>query len=304
MALSVVVFGAMTSATPAYDFHAVKWPGGVVPYYNAAPDQAWAVSQAVNAWNRSGAKVRFVAVAQDEAKLVIREQTDRVYCAEGHASVGYYPHGANVVIFPAHGITHACNRYWAARVMAHELGHVLGLQHENRYCAAMNATGNLQGGAECEPRSLWDWRCRLLESDDIAGAVAAYGGTPRAPSVPELCPLYKAIAPPQHLDASYDQATGMMTLSFRRPVAPVIPAFVVPSPWKLRTSFAIAGLGHRCSASHDSTVAPHFRWHARPLQTEKLTVPVVRGKSCFTVWAVDELGRPSATPATVTVSVE
>ena len=46
------------------------------------------------------------------------------------------------------------------------------------------------------------------------------------------------------------------------------------------------------------------RWHAGPLQTEKLTVPVVRGKSCFTVWAVDELGRPSTTPATISISVE
>src|SRR5258706_8853945 len=83
----------LTAASPgtAYRFHAVAWPGGVVPYFNAAPDQAWAVTQAVQAWNTSGAHVRFVAVPRADAKMVIEEDTHKVYCAEAHASLGDVP---------------------------------------------------------------------------------------------------------------------------------------------------------------------------------------------------------------------
>ena len=105
-ALVVLTSGAASTPGSAYDFHALKWPRGVVPYYNAALDQAWAVGQAVDAWNTSGAKIRFVAVPRAEAKLLIEEQTNKVYCAEGRASIGYYPRGAFVLIFPARGLTH------------------------------------------------------------------------------------------------------------------------------------------------------------------------------------------------------
>jgi len=55
-----------------YVFKAALWPGGTVYYYNAAPDQAWAVQEAVRAWNTSGARVRFVPAAPGRAELTIR----------------------------------------------------------------------------------------------------------------------------------------------------------------------------------------------------------------------------------------
>lgn len=108
--LSLASLPAGTTSAAAYHFQALKWPGGVVPYYNAAPDQGWAVGQAVDAWNTSGAKIRFVAVPRAEAKLVIEEQTNKVYCAEGRASIGYYPRGAFVLVFPARGLPPARGR--------------------------------------------------------------------------------------------------------------------------------------------------------------------------------------------------
>src|SRR5687768_7565545 len=69
----VVTGGAPAAeAASAYRFHGVPWPGGVVRYYNAAPSQAWALWQAVAAWNRSGANVRFVATSRRNAQLIIR----------------------------------------------------------------------------------------------------------------------------------------------------------------------------------------------------------------------------------------
>src|SRR3954451_4818564 len=101
------VAAGVPAASSAYHFHAVKWPGGVVPYFNAARDQAWAVDRAVRAWNQSGAHVHFLAVSRAQAKMLIAEDPHAVYCGEGRASVGYLAR-AHVVIFPAHGVTKAC----------------------------------------------------------------------------------------------------------------------------------------------------------------------------------------------------
>jgi hypothetical protein len=307
LALIAAAFGVSASAAPAYHTHGAAWPGGVVPYYNAAPDQAWAVAQAVAAWNRSGARVKFVAVPKAQAKLLISEPPASVYCTEGRASIGYYASGAFVHIFHGSGLTHACNRYWAARVMAHELGHVLGLEHEDRLCAAMNASGDLHGGAECEPKPLWDWRCRLLEQDDIAGAVAVYGGFIHVPSGSPLCPLYPAIRQPGLLKAHYDPATNQVSLSFTRPAEPSIPSFLIPVPWQTRDSFAVgsfpAASGRPCSPPSDSTSALHGRWQTRPGGTEQIATSLAAGETCFAVWSVDRLGRPSTRPSVVKLKV-
>jgi hypothetical protein len=304
-----LVLIAVAAAAPASAYHVkgASWPGGVVPYYNEATDQVWAVGQAVAAWNSSGARVRFVAVPRGQAKLVISEPAASVYCTEGRASIGYYPSGAFVHVFHATGLTHACNRYWAARVMAHELGHVLGLEHEDRLCAAMNATGSLHGGAECEPKLPWEWRCRLLEQDDIAGAVARYGGFIHVPSGPPLCPLYPAVKTPGSLKAKYDPAANQVSLSFTRPTDPSIPSFIVPVPWKSRESFAVGSFpavaGHTCVPPSDSTKALHGRWQVAPGRTEQISTSLAPGETCFAVWSVDRLGRPSERPALAKLKV-
>jgi hypothetical protein len=283
----------------AYHFRGVKWPGGVVPYFNAAPDQAWAVAEAVGAWNRSGANVRFVAVPRADAKLVIEEENDRVYCGEGHASVGYV-RNASVVIFPARGLTHACNRYWAAHLVAHELGHVLGLLHENRYCAAMNESGSMRGGSKCGPDWRWEWRCRLLEPDDVAGVAAIYGGRPRPPATPAVCPLYAAIKTPVRPSVSYDSARPAMTVAFGRPAEPRIPAFVIPVPWKAKSGFLLARTP-TCPADGDTSAAYLYRWKAAVGNRQQLQLPAPTRRLCIAIWALDKLGRPSASPARVIV---
>jgi hypothetical protein len=300
LALCALAAVLASPAGHAYRFHAVTWPGGVVPYYNAAPDQAWAVAEAVRAWNESGAHVRFVAVPRARARLVIEEDRQKVYCTEGLATVGDVA-GAHVLIFPAHGIRHACNRYWAARVMTHELGHVLGLLHEDRVCAAMNATGSMRGGSECSGRVPWLWRCRLLERDDVAGVAAAYGGRPRPVATPALCPLYAPIHRPTGFSASFDEARTTMTLAFTRPAGPAIPAFVAPPEWKHSSAFAIGEPHRSCPANGDAGNAFRYRWTVAPGRVQHLRLPAPGRRLCLAVWAIDELGRPSAGPARIIV---
>jgi hypothetical protein len=297
---SLLACAAAAPGAGAYHFHAVTWPGGVVPYFNAAPDQAWAVSRAVRAWNESGARVRFVAVPRSRAKLVIQEEPDHVYCTEGRATVGDVA-GAHVEIFPARGITHACNRYWAARVMTHELGHVLGLLHEDRVCAAMNASGTLRGGAECDQRAPWDWRCRLLERDDVQGAVAAYGGRARPVRTPAVCPLYPAIGRPTGFSASVDPGGGSMTLTFTRPADPAIPSFAAAPPWTHNAAFAITQPRRSCPADDAVADAYRYHWSVPPGGRQRLRVAAPSRRLCLAVWAIDPLGRPSAGPARIMV---
>src|SRR5688500_1934514 len=115
------------------------WPDGIVTYFNASPEHEWAVRQAVGAWNASGARVRFVATAAAEAELLIRSDAAE-RCGEGRATLGYTPQAVTFVF--RSGSARTCDRYSAARVIAHELGHVLGLTHLDGTCAVMNSTGD------------------------------------------------------------------------------------------------------------------------------------------------------------------
>ena len=55
----------------------------------------------------------------------------------------------------------------------------------------MNPSGTLQGPELCPKAKVWQWRCKLLTRDDIAGAVALYGGAARGQAGPSDCDLYR-----------------------------------------------------------------------------------------------------------------
>jgi hypothetical protein len=67
-----------------------------------------------------------------------------------------------------------------ALIVAHELGHVLGLDHESGTCATMNPSVANDHTTRCPAPPAGTWTCRLLQPDDVRGAVSLYGGTVRA----------------------------------------------------------------------------------------------------------------------------
>jgi hypothetical protein len=84
------------------------------------------------------------------------------------------------------------NPYNERNLLAHELGHALGLDHTNQRCATMNFPMDAGGaGITCEmPVSeRYRYYCRLLEADDIIGIVRRYGGTARFPTGPRVCTI-------------------------------------------------------------------------------------------------------------------
>ena len=300
LAMLVVVLApaAFVPGAAGYRVEGQAWPGGIVSYYNAAPDQAWAVAKAVRAWNTSGAHVRFVSVPRQSAKLVIRS-TESTSCASARATLGYV--GTSTVWIWRSGTRPTCDRYWAAGALAHELGHVLGLGHEGRGCAAMNPSGSRRGPTACERAEPWEWRCRLLEHDDIEGAVAVYGGAVRAPRADPTCDLYRPIRPARYVSSTIDRDRGVLRVSLRRPAAPPVPPFLGSRP--NAESLVLIWADGPCPVAWDAG-AGRYRWPAAPGEVAEIVqrVPPRAGRQCLSIWALDGLGRPSASPVSIKIA--
>lgn len=161
-----------------------EWPDGRIRYYNDAPEHEWALQEAVEAWNRSGVGVQLQRSNRLEADLVVSSDAGKT-CGHGRATLGYSV-PATISIF-SFRLGRGCDRYAAARALAHELGHVLGLKHTVDECAAMNPSGNSGGSPQCPPARAGHWRCRLLEPSDVRAALEIYGGKPGPVRPQPLC---------------------------------------------------------------------------------------------------------------------
>jgi Matrixin len=275
------------------------WPGGVIRYYNAAADQSWAVRRAVDTWNASGAAVRFVAVPASRAQVRI-EHFPRVSCTiNAEATVGYSSR-ARIYIFRRDERSPYCNSYMAAQALAHELGHVLGLGHETRGCSLMNPVATPEGPALCPQSKPWQWRCRMLTSDDVAGAVALYGGTARPQSGVRNCDLYAGIRAPTGVEVRATPETHGYQISFRRPAPIPIPAFLSSRPAEPE-SFVTAVTSGRCAT--DPHAFGRVVWNVKPGEPQRERVRLGPGTYCVAVWAVDSFTRPSPQPARLWIRI-
>jgi hypothetical protein len=176
-----LVASALPTAAGAYRLEGGRWPTRTITYYNEVAAYNWAVDTAAYAWNTSGARVQFVKSSRRDAKVLLGIRWFKV---AGDANVqrtnGRFL-GAQV------GIRNGQDRYTMTLVVAHELGHVLGLDHEDRFCATMNSY-LVDGHPEyCPAAPAGKWICRLLRTDDVRGAVSLYGGTVRPVRGPEFC---------------------------------------------------------------------------------------------------------------------
>ena len=107
-------------------------------------------------------------------------------------------------------------RFVRTLAVVHEMGHVMGLDHDTRFCATMQPIYRIGSPAHCAlPDETWRFRCRLLEPDDLTGARRLFGGRPRVRG-PEFCAL--AAAPDAVQDAvAAPRPGGGTELSWRTP---------------------------------------------------------------------------------------
>jgi Matrixin len=179
--VAALIAVATVSTAGAFTLEGGRWPTTTITYFNEVPAYSWAVDTAAYAWNTSGARVRFLKTSKANADVLIGI---RWFKKAGDANIqrinGRFV-GAKV------GIRTGQDRYTMALVVTHELGHVLGLDHEDRACATMNSYLVNNGPEHCPTAPEGTWVCRLLRTDDVRGAVSLYGGTVKPIRGSEFC---------------------------------------------------------------------------------------------------------------------
>src|SRR6266702_1562952 len=168
----VAVLG--TGRADAYRFEGGRWPTRTITYYTDTPAYAWSVDSAAYAWDSSGARIQFVKSSRANAKVLLGI---RWYKQAGDAHIQRI---GGAIVSAQIGIQTGHDRYEMALIVAHELGHVLGLDHEFGVCATMNPSVGDDHTTLCPAPPTGMWTCRLLQRDDVRGAVRLYGGRVRS----------------------------------------------------------------------------------------------------------------------------
>lgn len=180
--LAVLLAVICVPAAGAYRFEGGRWSTTTIRYYNEVPAYSWGVDTAAYAWNSSGARIRFVKSSKHDADVLLGV---RWFTPAGEARVQRV--NRRTFVSAKVGIRSGQDRYVMALVIAHELGHVLGLDHDDTTCATMNSRLDRDHPERCPAPASGMWVCRLLRADDVRGAVSLYGGRVRPIRGPEFC---------------------------------------------------------------------------------------------------------------------
>ena len=287
------------------------WPRGRVTYVDRTryPE---AVRLAVRAWNSSGVRLRFVKAKRARNAQLVIEHEQGMPCAFGVASVGYAPRAyARVGGRDQDG--DPCPWPEVALKTAHELGHVLGLNHiRESTCATMNPTttngvaptGCLAPDDEAKPGRWW---CRMVARPDIRRAKRLYGGRVLERS-PEWCDAYPMIPQTGPVTATSSGVSNAIRLSVTRAPEPVVPDWVLDGDYATGPGVEVHVTNDGCVSSPESasTYLTTASWGTIPVggSLELLAFApdlVFPGKTCVTVWQYDAGSNYSDLPTSAVV---
>jgi hypothetical protein len=153
-------------------------------YSTLGPRYVKSVDLAIAQLNASGARITLKRVTRAAGAKVVIKRKDRQLPA-GLSTQGRRPSGPSLVTLRLRSFDGDLERnpYAAAMLVAHELGHVLGLNHPDqnpRLCTVMNPAfffvcpkGDKSAIDEVSPEL---FTCRLVQQNDKAALVKLYGG--------------------------------------------------------------------------------------------------------------------------------
>jgi PKD domain-containing protein/matrixin len=153
-------------------------PQPKVRYYVGLDDWKKPMDRVVRALNRAKVGVKLVkAEIPEQASVQVGRLEQRCGYPGVSATTQTLVGGYAAIYLP-----YDCKGAQASIIAAHELGHALGLKHEDRRCALMNSsgTGPQSVPTECLGRRL-PWRSKPWRPDDLAGLKRLYRDT--APTV-------------------------------------------------------------------------------------------------------------------------
>lgn len=314
VALALMVALVLTAGLAASAAAAPRtWPKGRITYVDQTRDPQ-AVRLAVRAWNRSGVDIRFVKVASArKARLVIRNSS-RVPggCGTGLATLGYPGPGRKGFVHILHGTDadgQSCAVPGQTLVLAHELGHVVGLEHNMSGCSLMN-TSHTNGVAPSlcldgtpDAAKPGRWRCRLMERVDLKRAQRLYGGKVKVQET-EYCDAIDRIPATGPVTAGTTDGS-YVSLTATRAAEPAVPAWL--GTWAYgEPGFEVHATSGACTAvpGDDSTQVGLGLWGETPVggTVSEFLQPLPAGPVCLSVWQFDQGYNFALAPSTVMVT--
>jgi predicted Zn-dependent protease len=160
-----------------------RWETESLPVWVASPSLRSPVARAISKWNALHLRVRFTRVTS-KRKAFVTIRLDGNACVGGVTQIldAHESGAVNGRRFSLRYIARArmliaphCGSDLTTFVVAHELGHVLGLGHETHKCALMNPSADAGGSSRQCPGLTIAARARNpIRADDRAGVRALY----------------------------------------------------------------------------------------------------------------------------------